>query len=166
MLPGREGILYRLKHYLDILGYSEILLSLGKDVVIHPSVDIRNPENVRIGSYCSINHGSEIHGAGGVTIGDGVLIAYGVKIFSDMREFQNRGLIGKQRKIKKKVHIGDDVWIGAGVIILPGVIINDHAVVGAGAVVSKDVGEWEIVGGNPTKRIGSRLDHETGSEVK
>jgi len=46
------------------------------------------------------------------------------------------------------VVIEDDVWIGARVIILPGVTIHKGAIVGAGAVVTKDVPEYAIVGGN------------------
>ncbi len=55
------------------------------------------------------------------------------------------------------VVIGNDVWIGANVIILPGVHIGDGAVLAAGAVVVKDVGNYEIVGGIPAKRIKLRF---------
>lgn len=50
----------------------------------------------------------------------------------------------------------DDVWIGGHVIILPGVHIHRGAIIGAGAVVTKDVPEWAIVGGNPARIIGIR----------
>ncbi len=52
---------------------------------------------------------------------------------------------------EKPVYIGDDVWIGGRVIILPGVKIGSGAVLGAGAVVTKDVPEYAVVGGNPAK---------------
>ena len=51
----------------------------------------------------------------------------------------------------KKVTIGDDVWLCQQVIILPGVKIGDHSIVGAGAVVTKDVPKWSVVGGNPAR---------------
>lgn len=158
MLPYREGLLFRLGLRLDMYAYSKLLHSLGENTVIHPSVDIRYPQNVSIGADTRINHGSELHGAGGITIGDGNLFAFNVMVFSDMRSFHNTDPMKKQPKTAMPVHIGNDVWIGANVIILPGVTIGDHAVVGAGAVVTKDVGEWEIVGGNPARHIGSRLD--------
>lgn len=41
------------------------------------------------------------------------------------------------------------MWIGSGAIILPGVSIGDGAIVAPGAVVSREVGEAEIVGGVP-----------------
>ena len=50
-----------------------------------------------------------------------------------------------------KVEIGNDVWIGARVIILPGVKIGNGCVIGAGAVVTKDVPDYCVVGGNPAK---------------
>ncbi|MNP73102.1 Maltose O-acetyltransferase [compost metagenome] len=55
--------------------------------------------------------------------------------------------------IKKKVVINDGVFIGVGAIILPGVTIGKGALIGAGAVVTKDVPEYTIVGGNPAKVI-------------
>jgi len=54
------------------------------------------------------------------------------------------------------VVIGDRVWIGYRAIVLPGVTIGEGAVVGAGAVVTKDVEPYEIVAGNPARKIGSR----------
>lgn len=56
--------------------------------------------------------------------------------------------------------IGNDVWIGRGATILPGVTIEDGAVIGACAVVSKDVGTYEVVAGNPARLIRSRFSDE------
>jgi len=54
---------------------------------------------------------------------------------------------------KAKIIIEDDVWIGANAIILKGVTIGKGAVVAAGAIVTKDVPQYAIVGGNPAKII-------------
>lgn len=54
---------------------------------------------------------------------------------------------------EQPVWIGNDVWIGTRAILLAGVHVGDHAVVAAGAVVTKDVPEWAIVGGNPARVI-------------
>lgn len=52
------------------------------------------------------------------------------------------------------LEIGVDVWIGARAIVLPGCTrIGAHSIIGAGAVVTKDVPEYAIVGGNPAKVI-------------
>lgn len=59
----------------------------------------------------------------------------------------------------KPVVIGDDVWIGTGAMILDGVKIGSHSVVAAGAVVTKDVPEYAIVGGVPAEVLKFR-DHK------
>ena len=59
----------------------------------------------------------------------------------------------KQGSIVKGVTIGNDVWIGMRSIIMPGVKIGNGAVIGAGAVVTKDVPDYAIVGGVPAKVI-------------
>lgn len=53
----------------------------------------------------------------------------------------------------EEIVIGDDVWIGTNAIIMDGVHIADHAVVAAGAVVTKNVPEYAVVGGLPAKII-------------
>jgi phosphonate metabolism protein (transferase hexapeptide repeat family) len=55
------------------------------------------------------------------------------------------------------VNIGHDVWIGHGAIILPGRSIGTGAVVAGGAVVTKDVAPYTIVGGNPARPIRPRF---------
>ena len=51
------------------------------------------------------------------------------------------------------VIIGRNVWIGGGAVINPGVKVGDNAVIASGAVVTKDVPDNAIVGGNPAKII-------------
>lgn len=59
--------------------------------------------------------------------------------------------MGQQGSLVKEVIIGDDVWIGMRSIIMPGVRVGNGAVIGAGAVVTKDVPDYAIVGGVPAK---------------
>ena len=61
----------------------------------------------------------------------------------------------------KQVVVGNDVWIGERAMIIGGVHIADGAVVLAGAVVTKDVPPYAIVGGVPAKIIRYRYDEET-----
>lgn len=71
--------------------------------------------------------------------------------------FSKGGIIEELPRVK----IGSDVWIGAGSIILDGINIGDGAIVAAGAVVTKDVPPYAIVGGVPARIIRYRFDEET-----
>lgn len=65
-----------------------------------------------------------------------------------------------------RVTIGNDVWMGHGVIVLPGVTVGDGAVLAAGAVVTKDVQPYTIVGGVPAKPIRARLPAEIAARLQ
>lgn len=87
-----------------------------------------------------------------VTIGDRVAIGPRVTLvpnsspnFSRIRPYV--------KAVNGKIIIEKDAWIGAGVIILPDITIGVGCVVGAGAVVTKDVPPFTIVGGVPAKFI-------------
>ena len=62
--------------------------------------------------------------------------------------------------------IGNDVWLGHGVKVLKGLAIGDGAIVAAGAVVTKDVPPYAIVGGVPAKLIRMRFDEATIARLK
>jgi phosphonate metabolism protein (transferase hexapeptide repeat family) len=61
------------------------------------------------------------------------------------------------RRKTKKVGIGHDVWIGHGAVVMPGVSIGNGAVIGANAVVTHDVGAYEVVAGVPARRLRLRF---------
>ncbi len=61
---------------------------------------------------------------------------------------------------KTAVHIGNDVWIGCDVTLIGGIRIGDGAIVAAGAVVTRDVEPYTIVGGVPAKPIRKRFTQE------
>ena len=63
-------------------------------------------------------------------------------------------------KEETPVVIGNDVWIGQGAMLLSGVTIGDGAIIAAGAVVTKDVKPYSIVGGVPAKEIRKRFSEE------
>ncbi|MBR0698380.1 acetyltransferase [Bradyrhizobium diazoefficiens] len=65
-----------------------------------------------------------------------------------------------------RVIVGNDVWIGHAVILLPGVNVGDGAVIAAGAVVSRDVAPYTIVGGVPARAIRKRFDDAVAESLR
>nr|WP_261302752.1 acyltransferase [Paenibacillus andongensis] len=122
---------------------------------------IRNTTLV-MGADCSINAYAVVTGK--VSMGDGVRMASHASIYGFNHGYESIDQpIFKQPCTSKGIHIGDDVWIGANVVILDGVRIGSHAIIAAGAIVTKDVPEYSIVGGNPARVIRSRLNQESSS---
>ncbi|HEX2144414.1 MAG TPA: acyltransferase, partial [Glycomyces sp.] len=106
--------------------------------------------DVTLGADCSINPYTVVRGE--ITIGSGVrigahtsIIAFNHVISDYDAPFVSQGLTAQG------VTIGDDVWIGSHVVVLDGVRVGSKSVLAAGAVVTKDVPEGAIVGGNPAR---------------
>ncbi|WP_430442378.1 CatB-related O-acetyltransferase [Shinella sp.] len=66
---------------------------------------------------------------------------------------------------KGDTHIHDGAWIGMRAMIMPGVTIGEGVVVASGAVVTRDVEPYMIVGGNPAMKIRGRFDDRTTSAL-
>jgi serine acetyltransferase len=107
-----------------------------------------------IGERSYIGDRTEIHAAQAVTIGKNVRIAWDCVIMD--RDFH--GIHGPEKIVP--VIIEDGVWIGCGAIILKGVTIGHDAIVGAGAVVTKNVKPYDIVGGNPAKGYWQKTEQQ------
>lgn len=60
----------------------------------------------------------------------------------------------------RETRIGNDVWIGARAIVLDGVTVGDGAIIAAGAVVTRDVAPYTIVGGVPARPLRTRVAPE------
>ncbi len=87
-----------------------------------------------------------------VKIGDGVRINVGSQIHHDVK-LDSYCTIAPGAIILGSVNIGRYSYIGANSTIRQGIRIGNNAVVGAGAVVIKDVKDYEVVAGNPAKKI-------------
>lgn len=103
------------------------------------------------------NSGIGIHASltGSVIIGKNVMMGPYCTMYSRNHAFDQCDIPMCEQGFQPEepIAIGDDVWIGGHVIILPGVHIGQGAVIGAGAVVTKDIPDYAIVGGNPAKII-------------
>lgn len=131
----------------------------GKLIMTHcgENVNIRKgarfDSNIEIGDNSGVGEYSYVYGR--TIIGQNVMMAQeciinpGNHIIEDITIPMNR----QGSAENKTVIIEDDVWLGCRVLILPGVRIGTGAVIGAGAVVTKDVPPYAIVGGVPAKVI-------------
>ena len=104
---------------------------------------------VKFGKNVFINHSAILSASGGIEFGDGVCIAPGLRIASINHDFNER----HTKYTYGKVTIKKNAWLGMNVTVCPGVTIGEYAVVAAGAVVTKDVPDFAVVGGVPAKVI-------------
>ena len=110
--------------------------------------------NISIGNGVYVNSNLLAMARGGIVIEDDVQIAANVQLITNNHDFYERQVLTCRPIVIKK-----GAWIGAGATILPGITIGRYAVVGAASVVTHDVGDCEVVAGNPAKCI-RRLEAE------
>lgn len=135
-----------------------ILKKCGKNVNIERGAVFASA--VSLGNNSGIGIRASLGGP--VTIGDNVMMGPDCTFYSMNHAFDRLDIPMCQQGFQpvKEIVIGNDVWIGGHVIILPGVHVGDHAIIGAGAIVTKDVPPYAIVGGNPARVIKYRNSEE------
>lgn len=113
-----------------------------------PSINFE--DDVFIGMGCEFNISS------GIQVGKKTMIASGCKFIDHNHGTALNEAMNGQIPIIEPISIADEVWFGANCIVLKGVKIEKGAVIGAGSLVLKNIGEYEIWGGNPAKYIKKR----------
>jgi acetyltransferase-like isoleucine patch superfamily enzyme len=144
---------------------------LGKNTVIHTNVHLSNTvlgdytytlssiTNTTVGKFCSIGPNCIFGPANHPTRNF-------VSTYPAFFSKDNRGCLisfSKKQQFEEqsvRIHIGNDVWIGCNCIIMGGVTIGNGAIIAAGAVVTKDVDAYAIVGGVPADIIRYRFTKE------
>ena len=136
---------------------SRQLRHIGDGVVFDDDIYINKPENIIIGDETYIGKGAFLNAYAEISIGRYCGVAAGCRLITWNHRIDNKCLELKHTgKKAEPIYIGDGVWLGYNVIVLPGVTIGNGAVVAAGAVVTKDVGSFDIVAGVPACVIGKR----------
>lgn len=151
------NVVWHIKNIVQKIKYRKIII--GENSRINLGVIINNPKNITIGNNTYINGGVFTVGDNSrIVIGNDCLISYNVHVRTKTHKYIDKNiLIRKQGELEKDIVIEDDVWIGYGAQIMPGVTLHKGCVVGAGAVVTKDVAEYTVVGGVPAKVIKKRV---------
>lgn len=125
---------------------------VGGGLYIRPRVNIHFPWKLRVGDHCWIGERSEILNLEEVILEDHVALAHDVYLAAGGHDVRSPTMAYKNRPIVIK----EGAWVATRAFVGPGVQVGSQAVVAAGAVVTKDVPQNAIVGGNPAKQIGIR----------
>lgn len=139
-------------HSLRNLFFKTAGIKIGKKSYIHMGTRFYYPLGITIGEGTIIGDQCFLDGRAPLKIGSHTSIASQVLIYNSEHDIHSEDF----KPIEEPVEIGDYVFIGPRTVILPGVKIGKGAVVAAGAVVTNNVGNFEIVGGVPAKVIGER----------
>ena len=151
---SQKGIFGKVSKFLRAASAKGFIRKCGKNVniehgaVISSKLSIGDNSGVGIDCICG----------GEVTIGNDVMMGPECVIISRNHAFADTEIPMRLQGYQdpKPCKIGNDVWIGRRVMIMPGVTIGNGVIIAAGAVVTKDVPDYAIVGGVPAKIIKKR----------
>lgn len=119
---------------------------------VYASVKIWAPWNLEMGTNATFGPNVDCYNQGKISIGANTIVSQKTYLCASSHDYTKKAF----PLLLKPIVIRNGVWVAADVFIGPGVIIGNNAVIAARAVVTKDVEENTIVGGNPAKLIKSR----------
>jgi acetyltransferase-like isoleucine patch superfamily enzyme len=129
--------------------------SIAADAFLHGPITLA--EGVSVNARASLDGGAK-----GIAVGKGTRIASGAVLYAFDHGLEPERAVREQPVTSRGILIGEDVWIGANAGVTDGVRIGDHAVVAMGAVVTRDVPAWAMVGGVPARMLGDRRERPWG----
>lgn len=150
-------VIGKLSNWLRIVCCKRIFMYCSPYVSnINRRVFFGKGEEVEIGDYSSIGANCVLHPK--VKIGKYVMMGPDVfmvgnnHITSDIE----RPMCFQGKTENQKIVIEDDCWLGARVMIMPGRRIGHGSILASGAIITKDVEPYSVMGGNPAKLIKKR----------
>lgn len=130
----------------------DILGSTGENIIMEPNIRFDYGYNTHVGENFYANFDCTILDVCKVHIGKNCMLAPGVQIYTATHPLhpveRNSG-----KEYGKPITIGNNVWIGGSAVVNPGVNIGDNVVIASGSVVTKNIPDNVVVGGNPAKII-------------
>lgn len=135
-----------------LLARQLLQMTIGADVQLYRWREVRAGERIQIGEGSVIGSWATLDGRNGIFIGTNVNLSSEVALWTAQHDPQSASFATRGGPIT----VEDDAWLSFRATILPGVRVGRGAVVAAGAVVTKDVPPYTIVGGIPARVIGSR----------
>lgn len=124
----------------------------GEHFYVHPPFQVDYGRHLTLGENFYANMDCIFLDVNEIIFGDNVMVGPRVNFFTAGHPTDPK-IRGEELEFGLPIHVGNNVWIGGGATILPGVTIGNNTIVAAGAVVTKDVPESVIVGGNPARVI-------------
>lgn len=126
---------------------------VGMGVVIKPSINIKYPWYLSIGSYTWLGEEVWIDNLCQVTIGASVCLSQGAMLLTGNHNYKKSSfdlMVGS-------INLEDGSWVGARSVICPAVTIATHSVISVGSVVTSDTVPYGIYQGNPARLIKERV---------
>ena len=118
-----------------------------------PSCRIWQPWKLAMGDYACLSEDVDCYSVDEIIIGDQALVSQGARLCTAGHDVTSRIL----ELTYAPIVVEANAWVAGWSIVMPGVTIGNGAVVAAGAVVTKDVEPWTVVGGNPAMFIKKRI---------
>lgn len=157
-LPSNElPLIGRFSRRCRVWAARQLFAKTGKNINISDHSHFGSGQGIEIGNNSGIGPQCKI--PPGTIIGDDVMMASECAFYSRQHKVDRTDIPMRLQGATDRdpVIIGNDVWIGSRVTIMPGVKVGNGAIIAAGAVVTKDVEAFAVVGGVPAKKIKSRV---------
>jgi len=141
-------------NFIRIFGLRLFGAKLGRrGVSVHRTARIWAPWNLVMEDFTLIDQDCRIYNPGLVTLKRETVLSENVFLCTASHDIYSRG----HELVVRPIAVNGRCWIAADALVLPGVTVGEGAVVAAGAVVSKDVGPWTVVAGNPAVPVKKRV---------
>ncbi len=130
--------------------------TIGKGVVIKPSVSVKYPWKLAIGNYVWIGENVWIDNLDQVTIGNHVCISQGALLLCGNHNYKKSSF----DLMIKPIELQDGTWIGAKSMVTQGVVCKEHSILAVQSVATSNLEAFTIYQGNPAIEVRKRHIHE------